>query len=136
MGLVERRAAKEFETKRFPQLKQEIDEAACFDVPLEVKWDTLATDGDTHLYEANWVKVYFQPLVQALKGITFDDMGKDAVKAGLKKIEIQNHKGASSGDAMVSFENGILVLDHKPHVNVDNVNERARSIQKLLEAKL
>lgn len=136
MGLVERRAAKEYETKLFPQVKKEIDEAAGFEVPVEVKWDTLATEGDTHLYEANWSKVFFQPLIQALKGITFDDMGKEALKANLKKIEIQNRSGASSGNAMVAFDNGVLVLDHKPHINVDNVKERAQSIQKLLESKL
>lgn len=136
MGLVERRAAKEFETKRFPQIKKEIDEAAGFEVPLEIKWDTLSIDGESQHYDTNWPKVYFQPLVQALKGITFDDMGKDALKAGLKKVEIQNVSGASSGNAMVSFKDGVLVLDHKPHTNVDNVSERAKSIQQLLESKL
>ena len=80
--------------------------------------------------------MYFQPLIEALKGITFDDMGKEALQANLKKIEIQNRSGASSGNAMVSFENGVLVLDHKPHTNVDNVKERTQSIQKLLESKI
>src|SRR3954462_2343928 len=76
MGLAERRAAKEFETKRFPQLKKDIDDAAGFEVPVTVAWDTLAKEGEAHLYDDCWPKVYFQPLVAAFKGITIDDMGK------------------------------------------------------------
>jgi len=136
MGLAERRAAKEFETKRFPQLKKDIDEAAGFDVPVEVHWETLSKEGESHLYAESWPKVYFQPLVAALKGITFDDMGKEALKAGLKKIEIQNRSGAYYGDRMASFQNGTLLLDHEPHTNVDNIDERTDGIRKLLESNL
>ncbi|ADO69431.1 hypothetical protein [Stigmatella aurantiaca] len=136
MGLAERRAAKEFETKRFPQFKKDIDEAAGFEVPVTVQWDTLAKEGESHLYDECWPKVYFEPLIAALKGISFDDMGKEALKAGLKKIEIQNRAGAIYGDRIASFENGTLLLDHQPHTNVDDVRDRTEGIRKLLESKL
>jgi hypothetical protein len=136
MGLAERRAAKEFETKRFPQFKKDIAEAAGFDVPVTVHWDTLAKEGESHLYDECWPKVYFEPLITALKGITIDDMGKEALKAGLKKIEIQNRSGTSSGSYMANFSDGTLLLDHEPHSNVDYGQERADAIRQLLESKL
>ncbi|NOK32460.1 hypothetical protein HMI49_04515 [Corallococcus exercitus] len=137
MGLAERRAAKEFETKRFPQFKKEIDEAAGFDVPVTVAWETLALDGESHLYDECWSKVYFVPLIAALKAITIDDMGKEALKAGLKKIEIQNRADTSNASRFAaSFEGGTLLLDNKPHTNVDDVKDRTQSIQSLLESKL
>lgn len=136
MGLAERRAAKDFETHRFPQLKQDIDAAAGFDVPVVVHWDTLAREGESHLYDQCWPKVYFQPLISALKDITVDDMGKDALKAALKKIEIRNQKGNSSGHRIATFESGTLTLDHEPHTNVDDLHERLEAIRKLLESKL
>lgn len=136
MGLAERRAAKEFETHRFPQLKKDIDAAAGFEVPVTVHWDTLAKEGEAHLYDASWPMVYFKPLIEALKRIAIDDMGKEALKASLKKIEIQNRKGIYYGDRMATFDKGTLTLDHEPHTNVDAVHERIDGIRKLLESKL
>ncbi|MBN1208773.1 MAG: hypothetical protein JXB05_28185 [Myxococcaceae bacterium] len=136
MGLAERRAAKEFETKRFPQFKKDIDEAAGFEVPVTVHWDTLAKEGESHLYDESWPKVYFEPLIAALKAISIDDMGKEALKGGLKKIEIQNRSGAYYGDRIASFDGGTLLLDHEPHTNVDDIQDRTDGIRKLLESKL
>lgn len=136
MGLAERRAAKDFETHRFPQLKKDLDAAAGFDVPVTVHWDTLAKTDESHLYDSCWPKVYFRPLVEAFKRITIDDMGKEALKNGLKKIEILNRQGIYSSGRMATFDKGILTLDHEPHTNVDDIQERADSIRTLLESKL
>jgi hypothetical protein len=136
VGLAERRAAKEFETKRFPQYKADIEKAAGFAIPVDVAWDQLAKEGESHLYDECWGKVYFQPLITALQSITRDDMGKDALKAGLKKIRIQNTKGNYYGDGMPELADGILTLEHEPHSNVDNIDERATSITKALEKGL
>jgi hypothetical protein len=136
MGLAERRAAKQFETSQFPQLKKQIDEAAHFEVPVEVKWETLATDGSSHLYEECWPKVYFKPLSEALKAICIDDMGREALKGGLKKVIIQNTQDVSYADYMVGFVDGVLTLDHKPTTNVDDVDARAKAIQTKLESAL
>lgn len=136
MGLAERRAAKEFETKRFPELKKEIQRAAQFDLPLEVKWESLVTEGESHLYDELWPKVYFQPLRQALEQIAIDDMGRDALKAGLKKVIIQNVSGSYSPASHATFEGGVLTIDHLPTTNADDVRDRAQALQKLLEEKL
>jgi hypothetical protein len=136
MGLAERRAAKAFETTHFPRLKAEIDGAAGFEVPVEVAWDQLSEEGYAHLYDEAWPKVYFTPLVEALRAITVDDLGREALRAGLTRIVIKNVGGYYYGETAVSFEGGVLTIDHKPCTNIDYGDERRQAIQKLLESKL
>lgn len=136
MGLAERRAAKDFETKRFPQFKKDVDAAAHFEVPIEVRWDTLSVEGQSHLYDESWSKVYFTPLIEALKNITIDDMGKDALKSNLKKIVIQNTNGTYYGDRWAHLQDGVLTLDHEPCTNVDDIKDRTDGLTQLLEKNL
>ncbi|BCB77528.1 hypothetical protein Pflav_039380 [Phytohabitans flavus] len=82
MGLAERRAALAFSTEEYPGWRSKFDQAACFEVPVEVAWDELAVDGYADDYSAFFTKVYFRPLAEALAAITIDDLGKDALKAG------------------------------------------------------
>jgi len=136
MGLAERRAAKTFETNSYPALKAEVLSAATFEVPIEVDWESLAAPEYAHLYEDSWPKVYFRPVVEAFKAITFDDMGKDALKAGLKKIVIQNKSGYYSSTSWAKFDGGVLTLDHEPCTNVDDIKDRADSLRAVLEKAL
>lgn len=136
MGLPERRAAREFETKRFPELLRAVHEAACVELPVEVVWADLIRDDSAHLFDDCWTRVFFEPLIAALKGITFDDMGKDAVKTGLKKVVIRSQSGAYYGDRIATFVDGVLTLDHEPFTNVDAVEERTKGIQTTLEKAL
>ena len=136
MGLAERRAAKDFETKRFPQLKEAIDKAACFAVAVEVAWEKLAAPDQAHLYEESWEKVYFRPLAEAFTAICIDDMGKEALKASLKKVVITNSGGTYYGDRIATFSDGVLTLDHEPCTNVDDVADRTTGIRKVLESAL
>jgi hypothetical protein len=136
MGLGERRAAKNFETNQLPALKKEIDQAAGFDVPLEINWEQLSPEGQAHLYEESWTKVYFRPLVDALKAICVDDMGKEALKGALKKVVIKNSQNVYYGDRIATFEGGVLTLDHEPTTNIDDVADRAKGIQAMLEKNL
>ncbi len=136
MGLAERRAAKEFETNKFPDLKKQVGSAAGFDVPIEVDWESLAVNDYAHMYDEAWTKVYFTPLVDAFKNITIDKMGKEALKGALKKIVLKNRGGHYSAPGCYDFANGVLTVDHEPVSNVDDVNSRATELQKMLEAKL
>ena len=135
MGLAERRAAKEFETNKFPDLKKQVIAAAGFEVPIEVDWESLATIDQAHLYDESWPKIYFQSLIDGFKQITVDQMGKDALKGALKKIVIKNRGGHYSAPSCYEFTGGVLTLDHELS-NVDNVKERAEELKKLLESKL
>lgn len=138
MGLTERRAQKEFQDSLFPALKAQIDKAAGFDVPIEVDWESLSVADYSHLYKEAWPKVYFDPTVEAIKAICVDDMGKEALKAKLKKIVIHNKHDISNGSRWASFDDasGTVTLDHSPVSNIDDVKDRKAGLQTLLESKL
>lgn len=136
MGLAERRVAKEFETQKLPGLQQELDAAAGIAVPLEVDWESLSIDGQSHLFMESWEKVYFRPLIGAIKQIAADSIGADAIKAALKKVVIHNKSGIYSADRWAKFAGGTLTLDHEPTSNADYVDDRKNGLVAELEKNL
>jgi len=135
MGLAERRATKEFQDKQFPELSTEIQKLAGFPVPIEVTWDQLAVEGRSNLYKESWPELYFKPVIEALRQIGRDQMGKDAIKAGLKKVEIRNSKGAYSPTSAITFHDGQLTIDHDLS-NVGDTKARADYIIEIVEKDL
>lgn len=135
MGLAERRAAQKFSTDEYPHWKHRIDQAACFEVPVEVAWDELAVDGYADDYPEFFTKVYFGPLAEALAAITIDDLGKDALKSGLTKIIIRN-SGQYHSNGGFTFVDGVLTIDHQAQSNVEYHDARAKQLQQLLESSL
>ena len=79
--------------------------------------------------------MYFQPLLDALTVITEDEIGKSAVRQGLKKIIVRNTDQYHSTSGF-AFDDGVLTIDHKPHTNVDDGPERAKGLQRILESGL
>ncbi|WP_299098186.1 hypothetical protein [uncultured Winogradskyella sp.] len=136
MGLAEKRVAKAFEANEFETILKEIKDIVGKDIAVNVDWKTLSTDGMSHLYNKAWPPVYFEPLVNSLKSICQDDMGKEALNDELETIIIKNEAGNSSSNTWASFDNNTLTLDHKPTSNVHNVAERTKSLQTLLENNL
>jgi hypothetical protein len=134
-GLKEKRAVKDFQEKSFPKLTKEINSVAGIDVPIEVDWDSIAVDGYSDLYEEGFTKVYFTPLLDALKGICADDMGKTALREALKKVVIKNSSNSYS-PSNFSFADGVLVIDHSPTTNLNDTKDRTKKIAKLLEDAL
>jgi hypothetical protein len=131
MGLAERRAVKAFSEGKFLQLKKDIDTAAGFDVSIDVNWDSLAVDDCTHLYEEAFTKVYFRPLLDAIKGVCVDDLGQAALKLGLKQVVIED-----SGSSWPTFQSGVLTLPFYAVSNLDDWMDRKKSIQTVLEKGL
>lgn len=133
MGLAERRAAERWKNDYYPDWKARIDQAAGFEVPVEVSWTELAEQDYADSYAEFFPKVYFEPLVLALSAITVDQMGKDALRDGLSKIVIKN-SGEYGSTTGITFRNGELTINHRPHVNVHYHEERAKAIQQNLES--
>src|SRR5215471_2575918 len=135
MGLAERRAVERFKNDDYPGWKARIDQASGFDVPVEVAWEELAAVDSASSYATFFPKVYFQPMVDALTAITIDEMGRTALRDGLRRIVVRNSDqyGSTSG---FSFEDGVLTIDHRPNVNVDDGEERTKGMQRLLESGL
>lgn len=136
MGLAERRATKEFQEKILPGLKAELEKHAGAAVELEIQWEQLAKDDQASGYAEHWSKVYFQPVIAALKSITRDQIGKDAIAGGLKKISFRNTKNAYSAESAITFEAGELIVDHDPCSNVDYLDERTNHIIQIVEKAL
>lgn len=135
MGLAERRAVEQFKHDDYPRWKAKIDQVTGFEVPVEVAWEDLAVDDYSGSYADFFPKVYFQPLVDALTAITVDEIGKSAARDGLKKIVILNTDQYSSTTGF-TFRDGVLTIDHRPHANTGDGEERAKGLQKLLESGL
>ncbi|HRC55033.1 MAG: hypothetical protein IPI49_08750 [Myxococcales bacterium] len=136
MGIAERRATLDFQARALPGLKDQIHKLAGFPVELEINWDQLAKEGAAERYLEGWRKVYFTPVIEALKSVGRDDMGREALRDGLKKISFANSADKYSADSAISFVSGELVIDHDPDCNVDYVSERSEVVRKVLEKGL
>jgi hypothetical protein len=138
MGLAERRAVQDIKDNHYPAWEKSIHEAAGFAVPVEMDWDSLAIPNETHLYLEAWPMVFIEPTVAALKDVARDDLGQHALKEGLKKITIKHNHDIYSGDVgrFVSFDEGVLALQHAAHTNINDVSDRTAGIVKALESGL
>lgn len=141
LNLKERRAIKAYEEKILPEHLKNIEAAAGFAVPVEIKWESLALKDQDENYSAEWylTKVFFVPLSKALSAVTADSMGKTALKSALKKIVIHYDKETAPATAYekgVSFSDGVLTLNFTPGTNADDVDSRAQAIEKVLSAGL
>ncbi|MBD0777429.1 hypothetical protein HPE56_06465 [Maribacter sp. ANRC-HE7] len=136
MGLKEKRIIKAFQNDLFPALETKINEAAGYAVPLDISWDTLMENRFSHLYNDTYPKIYFLPLIEAFKVICSDEMGAGLLKAGLKKVIIVNENNEHNLQRAITFEDGVLKIDHSPVINADKIADRTARITALLEEKL
>jgi hypothetical protein len=105
MGLAERRKIKELQEVTLPGRVREIEEICGAPIPYEVDWDSLADDAEALNFLDN---ISCHRLNMALRVICQDDMGKEAVREGLKKVRLKNVK--NKGDMSIAFEGGILEM--------------------------
>src|SRR5262245_66041140 len=103
LGLSDRRALQAYQEKIYPAQQAAIHKAAGVELPIEVRWDTLALpgQGDSYSDEGFWTNIYFVPLEQALSQVTSDSMGKQAVRAKLKKIVVTFEEATRSEERRV-----------------------------------
>jgi hypothetical protein len=105
MGLNERRKIKELQEVTFPERVKEIQEICGKAIPYEVDWDSLADDAEALNFIDN---LSCHRLNMALRVICQDDMGKEAVRDGLKVIRLKNVKDKSA--MHLGFEDGVLQM--------------------------
>ncbi|ELY72307.1 hypothetical protein [Natrinema pallidum] len=134
MNLKNKRKVKQFEEEELPSLKESMDDAAGFEVDLDIEWESLIDERvNDDLWFEGWTKVYFQPTIDALEAICSDELGREALQADLESIVFRNEAGMT-GD--ISYEDGVLTVDKEPCTNMDKVDERTESIVTLLESNL
>ncbi len=105
MGLNERRKIKELQDTTFPERVKEIEEICGKAIPYEVDWESLAED----LEGLNFIdNLSCHRLNMALRTICMDDMGRQAVRDGLKLIKLKNVKDKAA--MKLSFADGVLEM--------------------------
>src|SRR3954454_11232108 len=105
MGLNERRKMKELQEVVFPGRVKEIEEICGKPIPYEIDWDSLSDDAAGLNFIDN---ISCHRLNMALRVICQDDLGKQAVRDGLKKIKLKNVKDKSA--MKLSFDDGVLEM--------------------------
>jgi hypothetical protein len=138
MGLAERRALKEYQEKKFPAVKAALDKAAGFEVPLEVEWDKIAGEGEASSYDQDYyfTDTYFTPLTDALKQIAGEDMGRAALKKGLKKVLVTFDAATAPATNYKNgwpFKNGVLTINYQAGVNTQDPSAHAERVEALVE---
>ena len=130
MGLNERRKMKELQDVTFPGRVKEIEEICGAAIPYEVDWNSMADDMEALNFIDN---ISCHRLNMALRMICQDDMGKSAVRDGLKLIKLRNVKEKSA--MRMAFQNGVLEMDCPYALRTDGMFSD-NEIRKLLEEKL
>lgn len=105
MGLNERRKIKELQETTLPGRVREIEEICGKAIPYEVDWESLADDAEGLNFLDN---LSCHRLNMALRAICLDDMGKQAVRDGLRLVRLKNVKDKAS--MRISFEGGVLEM--------------------------
>jgi hypothetical protein len=130
MGLNERRKMKELQDVNFPGRVKEIEEICGQAIPYDVDWDSLAYD----LEGLNFIdNISCHRLNMALRAICRDELGKEAVRSGLKLVKLKNVKGES--EKQISFANGVLEM-HCPYAKGAGDMFSDNEIRELLEKGL
>jgi hypothetical protein len=130
MGLNERRKIKELQDTTFPGRVKEIEEICGKGIAYEVDWDSLADDAEGLNFIDN---LSCHRLNMALRVICQDDMGKEAVRSGLKLIKLKNVKDKSG--MKMSFDGGVLEMHCAYAMKTDGMFGD-NAIRELLVAKL
>ena len=130
MGLAERRKIKELQDTTFPARTKEIEEICGKAVPYEVDWESLADDMEGLNFIDN---ISCHRLNMALRAICLDDMGKEAVRDGLKLVKLKNVKDKS--DMSIAFDDGVLEMHCAYALRTDGMYSD-NEIRELLTKKL
>jgi hypothetical protein len=105
MGLPERRKVKELQEATLPERSREIAEICGEPVPYEVDWASIENDAQALNFIDN---LSCHRLNMALRVICQDEMGKQAVREGLKRVRLKNV--AEPSQRHLAFAGGVLEM--------------------------
>jgi hypothetical protein len=130
VGLNERRKIKELQDVTFPGRVKEIEEICGAPIPYEVDWESLSDD----LEGLNFIdNISCHRLNMALRVICQDDLGKQAVRDGLKLVKLKNVKDQAS--KKIGFSSGVLEMQCAYALRTDGMFSD-NEIRQLLEKNL
>ena len=105
MGLNERRKIKEYQDKTVPERQKELAEITGAQIPYAIDWDSFNNDLEGLNFLDN---LSFHRINMAMRVICTDDLGKQAVRDGVKQIKLKNVKDKK--DMKISFDGGVLEM--------------------------
>ena len=104
MGLNEKRKIKELQETILPGRVKEIEEICGKAIPYEVDWSSFDDVNSLNFLD----NCSCHRLNMALRVICQDDMGKEAVRDGIKLIKLKNVR--ERGEMEMSFDGGVLEM--------------------------
>ena len=105
MGLQERRQIQQLQTEVLPQRSQEIADICGTAIPYDVDWASLEHDAQALNFVDNTA---CHRLNMALRMICVDDLGRQAVAQGLRRVHLRNV--AEPSQRHIAFSQGVLEL--------------------------
>jgi hypothetical protein len=129
MGLNERRKVKELQDTTLPGRVHEIEEICGKAIPYEVDWPSIADDAEALNFMDNLSCHRFN---MALRMICSDEMGKEAVREGLKLIRLKNVKNKS--DMVLAFKDGVLDMHCAYALKTDGMHSDGEIRELLLKS--
>lgn len=105
MGLNEARKMKELRETIIPSRVKEIEEICGAAIPYDIDWQSLSNDVEGLNFLDN---ISCHRVNMALRVICQDDLGKEAVRQGVKSIRLKNVK--SKDQMKMTFDGGILEM--------------------------
>jgi len=121
---------KELQDVTFPDRVKEIQEICGAPIPYDVDWESLADDAEALNFIDN---ISCHRLNMALRVICQDDLGKSAVRDGLRQIRLKNVKDKSA--MAISLQNGVLEMHCAYALRTDGMFSD-NEIRQVLEAHL
>lgn len=105
MGLQERQMIRDLTEKTLPEREKEITEICGGTARYEVDWDSLSNDAEALRFLDN---LSCHRLNMALRSISMDPMGKEALRDGLKAVKLRNVK--TKEEMKMEFSEGVLEM--------------------------
>lgn len=127
MGLQERQMIRDLSEKTLPEREKEITEICGGTARYEVDWDSLTNDAEGLRFLDN---ISCHRLNMALRTISMDPMGKDALRDGLKTVKLRNVK--SKEEMKMEFSNGVLEMHCAYALRTDGMFNDSEIYKKLM----
>jgi hypothetical protein len=127
MGLQERQMIRDLTEKTLPEREKEITEICGGSARYEVDWDSLATDSEGLRFLDN---LSCHRLNMALRTISMDPMGKDALRDGLKAVKLRNVK--TKEEMKMEFSEGVLEMHCAYALRTDGMFSDTEIYKKLM----
>ncbi len=128
MGLRERQLVREFKEEKLPSYSAQLVEVTGgAQIAWDVDWDSFVPSEKALMY---FDSQGLSTIVNAIRHICYNDLGKEAVREGLHTIEIKNF--STPGDLSVTFGDGTLVV-HGAWAADSGGFPNEREVQRVLE---